>query len=738
MATPKKTDARGTPSGGCPFHPGSVAEEKLRHDWWPNRLNLRILNQFGPRANPQDPSFNYRREFRKLDLAAVKKDLYALMTTSQDWWPADYGHYGPLFIRMAWHAAGTYRLGDGRGGAGTGQQRFAPVGSWPDNVNLDKARRLLWPIKKKYGNRLSWADLIILAGNCALESMGFKTFGFGGGREDVYEPDEAVHWGAEEKWLDDRRHSQEGDIENPLAAVQMGLIYVNPEGPGGKPDPVVSAREVRTTFARMAMNDYETVALTAGGHTFGKCHGAGDPRHVGPAPEGAALHHQGLGWISDYKSGRGGDQIGSGLEGSWTPTPTRWDMSYLETLFGNEWEAVKSPAGAWQWMPKERREDNTAPAADDPKRRVPVIMTDADMALRTDPEYVKICRHFMAHPAEFADAFARAWFKLTHRDMGPKSRYLGPEVPAEDLIWQDPLPPVDHPLGNEADVRALKKKILEAGLTTRDLVYTAWSAAATFRGTDKRGGANGGRLRLAPQKDWEVNEPANLRKVLAALETIRGEFNRTAPGGRKISLADLIVLAGNAAVEESARRAGFPVEVRFVPGRTDAREEQTDAASFAVLEPFADGFRNYRKKGPSTVSTEALLVDRAQLLNLTVPEMTVLVGGMRALGANHGGTRHGVFTDRPGVLSTDFFVHLLDMAYEWVPIDSEQETFEVRERGSGKARWSATRADLVFGANSQLRAVAEVYGQSDAGEKFVRDFAEAWAKVMHADRFDLL
>jgi catalase-peroxidase len=720
----------------CPIvHP--TGRGKLNRDWWPNQLNLKILHQFSPPSNPMDKEFDYAKEFKSLDLAAVKADLRALMTTSQDWWPADYGHYGPLFIRMAWHAAGTYRIGDGRGGAGKGQQRFAPTNSWPDNVNLDKARRLLWPIKKKYGRKISWADLIILAGNVALESMGFKIFGFGGGREDVYEPDESVYWGSEEDWLGDARGGTRPDFENPLAAVQMGLIYVNPEGPGGKPDPLASAKMVRETFARMAMSDYETVALTCGGHTFGKCHGAGPASHVGPAPEAAPIEYQGLGWISSYGSGKGGDQIGSGLEGSWTPTPTHWDMSYLDMLFGNEWELTKSPAGAWQWTPKQATDKNMAPSADGASKRFPIIMTDADMAMRCDSEYEKIARHFHKNPEEFADAFARAWFKLTHRDMGPKARYLGPEVPEEDLIWQDPIPPVDHPLVDDKDVAVLKAKVLASGLSTSELVYTAWSSAASFRGSDKRGGANGARIRLAPMKDWEVNQPAQLAKVLAKLEAIQKEFNAQASGGKKVSLADLIALGGCAAIEQAAKRAGVSMTVPFTPGRMDASAEQTDAASFAVLEPIADGFRNYCSNRLPQIADEHLLVDRAQLLTLSAPEMTVLLGGLRVLGANYGGTKHGVFTDRPGVLTTDFFVNLLDMANEWKPLNADKSLFEVRDRKTGAVKWTATRVDLVFGSNSQLRAIAEVYGQDDAREKFVRDFVAAWNKVMNLDRFDL-
>ncbi len=719
----------------CPVA-GNAGSGMSNREWWPNQLNLRILHQYAPATNPMGASFNYAEEFKKLDLGAVKQDLYALMTDSQDWWPADYGHYGPLFIRMAWHAAGTYRTGDGRGGAGLGQQRFAPLNSWPDNVLLDRARRLLWPIKRKYGNRISWADLIVLAGNCALESMGFQTFGFGGGRADVYEPDESVYWGSEKTWLDDQRDSHR-DLENPLAAVQMGLIYVNPEGPGGKQDPVQSGREVRETFARMAMNDYETVALTAGGHTFGKAHGAGSAALVGPAPEAAGIEEQGLGWKSAYRSGKGGDAIGSGLEGSWTPTPTKWDMSYFEVLLGNEWEQTKSPAGANQWTPKRNTDGNMAPAANDASRRVPIMMTDADMAMRYDPAYEKIARHFHSHPEEFADAFARAWFKLTHRDMGPKARYLGPEVPAEDLIWQDPIPPAGHARVEAQDIAALKGKVLASGLSVSELVSTAWAAASTFRGSDKRGGANGARIRLAPQKDWEVNQPAQLAKVVKTLETIQKDFNAGAGGGKQVSLADLIVLAGCAAVEQAAKNAGVGIAVPFTPGRTDATQEQTDVASFAALEPLADGFRNYRSGKFKEIAGEAFLVDKAQLLTLTAPEMTVLVGGLRVLGANHGGSQHGVFTQWPGALTNDFFVNLLDMGDEWKPASDAKELFEVRDRKTGKVKWTATRVDLVFGSNAQLRAIAEVYGQDDAREKFVHDFIAAWNKVMNADRFDL-
>ncbi len=704
-------------------------------DWWPQQLNLDLLHQHSAKSNPLGEAFDYAAEFKTLDLDAVVADLTALMTDSQEWWPADYGHYGPLFIRMAWHAAGTYRIGDGRGGAGAGQQRFAPLNSWPDNVNLDKARRLLWPVKQKYGRKLSWADLLVLAGNVALESMGFKTFGFAGGRADQWEPDNSVYWGSEGKWLGDQREgTKQTEMENPLAAVQMGLIYVNPEGPGGQQNPLASAQMVRETFARMAMDDVETFALTAGGHTFGKCHGAGPATNVGPEPEAAPTEAMGLGWISSYKSGKGGDQIGSGLEGSWTPTPTTWDMSYLEVLFGNEWVSEKSPAGANQWTPKVHTDQNMAPAANDPNKKVPIIMTDADMAMRMDPAYEKIGRHFMAHPDEFADAFARAWFKLTHRDMGPKSRYLGKRVPKESLIWQDPVPAVDHPLVDAKDVAALKAKLLASGLSSSELVYTAWSSASTFRGSDKRGGANGARIRLDPQKNWEVNQPAQLAKVLKTLEGIQSEFNKTA-GGKKISLADLIVLGGAAAIEAAANKAGVDVSVPFAAGRTDAGSEHTDAHSFAVLEPRADGFRNYVRKGLEGDAPE-LLVDKAQLLNLTAPEMSVLVGGLRVLGGNAGGSTHGVFTQRAGTLSNDFFVNLLDMGTQWQRT-ATPGVLEGRCRTSGALKWTATLADLVFGSNSQLRAIAEVYAQSDAQAKFVNDFVAAWNKVMNADRFDL-
>ena len=720
----------------CPFAPTAASTPTIR-DWWPDQLNPDILHQHSTKSDPMGAAFDYAKEFKTLDLDAVVKDLTALMTDSQDWWPADYGHYGPLFIRMAWHGAGTYRIGDGRGGAGGGQQRFAPLNSWPDNVNLDKARRLLWPIKQKYGRKISWADLMILAGNVALESMGFKTFGFGGGRADQWQPDAAVYWGAESTWLaEDKRYTGgQRDLENPLAAVQMGLIYVNPEGPGGKSDPLASARDVRETFARMAMNDYETVALTAGGHTFGKCHGAGPANQVGPAPEGAPVEEMGLGWISKHKSGKGGDQIGSGLEGSWTPTPTRWDMSYFDMLFGNEWEQATTPAGAHQWTPKQSGGSNMAPAASDASKKVPIMMTDADMAMRMDPAYEKISRHFHKHPDEFADAFARAWFKLTHRDMGPRARYLGKLAPKEELIWQDPVPAVNHPLIDAGDIAALKAKLLASGLSIAQLVGTAWASASTFRGSDKRGGANGARIRLAPQKDWEANQPAELARVLGKLEAIQTAFNAQASGGKKVSLADLIVLGGCAAVEAAAKKAGVEVKVPFAPGRTDATPEQTDVQSFAVLEPKADGFRNYARKGCEGHAAE-LLVDKAQLLNLTAPELTVLVGGLRALNANVGQSRHGVFTRRPETLTNDFFVNLLDMGTKWQRAGAEG-VLEGRDRKTGELKWTGTVADLVFGSNSQLRALAEVYASNDAHAKFVHDFVAAWNKVMNLDRFDL-
>ena len=724
----------------CPVtgrvHNHAAGSGATNRDWWPNQLRLDLLHQHSCKSNPMGKDFNYAKEFQSLDLAAVKKDLAALMTDSQDWWPADFGHYGPLFIRMAWHSAGTYRTGDGRGGGGRGQQRFAPVNSWPDNVSLDKARRLLWPIKEKYGRKISWADLIILAGNVALETMGFKTFGFGGGREDVWEPDQDVYWGAEKTWLADKRYSGDRDLENPLAAVQMGLIYVNPEGPNGKPDPIAAARDIRETFARMAMNDEETVALIAGGHTFGKTHGAGPASHVGPEPEAAGLEEQGLGWRSTFGTGKGGDAITSGLEVTWTQTPTKWSNNFFQNLFGYDWELTKSPAGANQWVAKGGAGANMVPDAHDPsKRRVPTMLT-TDLSLRYDPAYEKISRHFMEHPDQFADAFARAWFKLTHRDMGPRARYLGPEVPAEELIWQDPIPAVNHKLIDAQDIAALKGKILASGLSVSQLVSTAWASASTFRGSDKRGGANGARLRLAPQKDWEVNQPAQLAKVLETLEAIQSAFNSAQSGGKKVSLADLIVLAGCAGVEQAAKNAGYKVTVPFTPGRMDASLEQTDVESFAVLEPIADGFRNYLKAKYS-IPAEALLVDKAQLLTLTAPEMTVLVGGMRVLKTNFGGTQHGVFTSRPEALTNDFFVNLLDMATEWKAVSNDADRFEGRDRKTGKLKWTATRVDLVFGSNSQLRALAEVYGCQDSQEKFLHDFVAAWNKVMNLDRFDL-
>jgi catalase-peroxidase len=705
-------------------------------DWWPNQLNLSILHQHSPLSNPMGEDFNYAEEFKKLDLEALKKDLYALMTDSQDWWPADYGHYGGLFIRMAWHSAGTYRTGDGRGGAESGTQRFAPLNSWPDNINLDKARRLLWPIKQKYGKKISWADLMILAGNCALESMGFKTFGFAGGREDLWEPEEDIYWGAESKWLGDKRYSGDRELENPLAAVQMGLIYVNPEGPNGNPDPVASGRDVRETFARMAMNDEETVALVAGGHTFGKAHGAGDPALVGPEPEAAGIEEMGLGWKSSFGSGKGGDTIGGGPEGAWKPNPTQWDMGYLKVLFKYEWELVKSPAGAYQWLAKDVDEEDMVVDAHDPSKKHRPMMTTADLSLRFDPIYEPIARRYQQNPEEFADAFARAWFKLTHRDMGPRSRYLGPEVPEEELIWQDPVPAVDHELIDAQDIADLKGKILAAGLSVSQLVSTAWASASTFRGSDKRGGANGARIRLAPQKDWEVNQPAQLKTVLQTLEGIQKAFNSAQSGGKKVSLADLIVLGGCAGVEQAAKNAGHHVTVPFTPGRTDASQEQTDVASFAVLEPAADGFRNYLKT-KYAVSAEELLIDRAQLLTLTAPEMTVLVGGMRVLNANFRQSQHGVFTKRPETLTNDFFVNLLDMSTMWKATSEDEDVFEGRDRATGELKWTGTRVDLIFGSNSQLRAVAEVYGCEDSQEKFLHDFVAAWNKVMNLDRFDL-
>ncbi len=705
-------------------------------DWWPNQLNLKILHQNSPMSDPMGQGFNYAEEFKNLDLKAVKQDLYALMTDTQDWWPADYGHYGGLFIRMAWHSAGTYRMGDGRGGGGTGNQRFAPVNSWPDNANLDKARRLLWPIKQKYGKKISWADLMILAGNCALESMGFKTFGFGGGREDIWEPEEDIYWGTETEWLGDKRYSGDRDLENPLAAVQMGLIYVNPEGPNGNPDPVASGRDVRETFARMAMNDEETVALVAGGHTFGKCHGAGDAAQVGPEPEGAPMEAQGLGWISSYGSGKGGDTITSGIEGAWKPNPTKWDMGYLTVLFKYDWELVKSPAGANQWLAKDVAEEDMVVDAHDPTKKHRPMMTTADLSLKMDPIYEPIARRFLENPEAFADAFARAWFKLTHRDMGPRARYLGPEVPAEELIWQDPVPAVDHALIDAQDIADLKGKILDSGLSVSELVSTAWASASTFRGSDKRGGANGARIRLAPQKDWKINQPARLDKVLQTLAGIQETFNGAQSGGKKVSLADLIVLGGCAAVEQAAKKAGHDLTVPFAPGRMDASQEQTDAVSFAVLEPEADGFRNYLKT-KYTVSEEELLIDRAQLLTLTAPEMTVLIGGMRVLNANFDQSGNGVFTRRPETLTNDFFVNLLDMHTEWKAASPDEDLFEGRDRSTGELKWTASRVDLVFGSNSQLRALAEVYGSEDGQEKFLHDFAAAWNKVMNLDRFDL-
>jgi catalase-peroxidase len=705
-------------------------------DWWPSQLNLKILRQHSPLSDPMDKEFNYAEEFKSLNLKAVIKDLHALMTDSQDWWPADFGHYGPFFIRMAWHSAGTYRIGDGRGGAGSGQLRFAPLNSWPDNVNLDKARRLLWPVKRKYGRKISWADLMILAGNVALESMGFKTFGFGGGREDVWEPEEDIYWGPEGKWLADERYSGDRDLQNPLAAVQMGLIYVNPEGPNGKPDPLAAARDIRETFARMAMNDEETVALIAGGHTFGKTHGAGDTALVGPEPESAGIEEQGLGWKSKFGTGKGADAIGSGLEVIWTTTPTKWSNNFFANLFGYEWELTKSPAGAQQWRPKNGAGAGTAPDAHDPSKRHAPSMLTTDLSLRFDPAYEKISRRFYEHPDQFADAFARAWFKLTHRDMGPVSRYLGPLAPKAPQLWQDPVPAMNHKLIGKPEIAALKAKILKSGLSISQLVATAWASAASFRGSDKRGGANGARIRLAPQKDWEVNQPAELAKVLPALEAIQKGFNSSKRGGKKVSLADLIVLGGCAAVEEAAKKAGHKVQVPFSPGRTDASQEQTDVHSFAVLEPAADGFRNYVRKG-HPMPAEELLVDRAQLLTLTVPEMTVLIGGLRALNANFGNSKHGVFTNRPERLTNDFFVNLLDMSTQWEPSSSSEGVYEGRDRATGKIKWTGTRVDLVFGSNSQLRAIAEVYACGDSKEAFVKNFVAAWNKVMNLDRYDL-
>jgi catalase-peroxidase len=718
----------------CPFAGGTPAH--TNREWWPNQLDLRVLHQNSSLSNPMGEEFDYAKEFKSLDLDAVIKDLHALMTDSQEWWPADFGHYGPLLIRMAWHGAGTYRIGDGRGGAGSGQQRFAPLNSWPDNVNLDKARRLLWPIKEKYGRKISWADLMILAGNVALESMGFKTFGFGGGRVDAWEPDESVYWGPEGQWLEDKRYSGERDLQNPLAAVQMGLIYVNPEGPNGKPDPIAAARDIRETFSRMAMNDEETVALIAGGHTFGKTHGAGDAALVGPAPEAAPIEEQGLGWKSKFGTGKGDDTIGSGLEVIWTTTPTKWSNNFFANLFEYEWELTKSPAGAYQWTPKNGAGAGTVPDAHDPSKRQSPSMLTTDLSLRFDPAYEKISRRFYEHPEQLADAFARAWFKLTHRDMGPIARYLGPLVPKEALPWQDPIPAVDHPMIGEKEIAALKAKILASGLTVSQLVSTAWAAASTFRGSDKRGGANGARIRLAPQKDWAVNQPPELAKVLEKLEAIQKEFNGSQSGGKKVSLADLIVLGGCAAVEKAAKAAGHDAKVSFTPGRMDASQEQTDVASFAPLEPKADGFRNYLQT-KNGLLPEALLVDRAQLLTLTAPEMTVLLGGLRVLGANAGKSKHGVFTKRPETLTNDFFVNLLDMSTEWQPSAGSEGVYEGRDRKTGQIKWTGTRVDLIFGYNSQLRALAEVYACADSKEKFVEDFVAAWTKVMNLDRFDL-
>lgn len=724
--------------GKCPVHsPGVSTIGTKIEEWWPNRLKLNILRQNSSLSNPMDKNFNYKKAFNSLDYKSLKKDLQALMTDSQDWWPADFGHYGPLFIRMSWHAAGTYRIGDGRGGAGGGFQRFAPLNSWPDNANLDKARRLLWPIKQKYGNKISWADLLVLAGNVALESMGFKTFGFGAGREDSWEPDESIYWGIEKEWLaDDKRYSGERQLENPLAAVQMGLIYVNPEGPGRVPDPVAAAKDIRETFTRMGMNDEETVALIAGGHTFGKTHGAGDAGLVGPEPEAAAIEMQGLGWKSKFGIGNSGDTITSGLEVTWTTTPTRWSNNFFWNLFGYEWELEKSPAGAQQWRPKHNAGANTVPDAHDKSKRHAPKMLTTDLSLRFDPAYEKISRHFMENPDEFADAFARAWFKLLHRDMGPKSRYLGPEVPKEDLIWQDPIPTVDHKLVDDNDILILKKKIFSSGLSISELVSTAWASASTYRNSDKRGGANGARIRLEPQKNWQVNNPSQLSKVLSVLEKIQKEFNSTQKDDKKISLADLIVLAGCAAVEQAAKHAGYDIKIPFTPGRMDSSQEKTDINSFEVLEPFADGFRNYLKT-KSEIPSEHFLVDKAQLLNLSVPEMTVLIGGMRVLKTNWDNSDYGVFTNRAEALTNDFFVNLLDMSTEWKPADNSKETFEGHDRKTGKPKWKATRVDLVFGSNSELRAVAEIYASSDDKEKFVRDFVTAWNKVMMLDRFDL-
>jgi catalase-peroxidase len=726
----------GSTEAKCPFNHAAKAGTSNK-EWWPNQLRLDILHQHSSKSDPMGESFNYAQEFKTLDLAALKKDLAALMTDSQDWWPADFGHYGPLFVRMAWHSAGTYRTGDGRGGGGRGQQRFAPLNSWPDNVNLDKARRLLWPIKQKYGRKISWADLMILTGNVALETMGFKTFGFGGGREDVWEPDQDVYWGAEKTWLTaDKRYSGERDLENPLAAVQMGLIYVNPEGPNGNPDPLAAAKDIRETFARMAMNDEETVALIAGGHTFGKTHGAGPATTVGIDPEAADIEEQGFGWKNSFGTGKGGDTISSGLEVTWTTTPTKWSNNFFWNLFGYEWELTKSPAGAHQWQPKHGAGAGTVPHAHDKSKRIAPSMLTTDLSLRFDPAYEKISRRFMENPDQFADAFARAWFKLTHRDMGPRARYLGPEVPAEELVWQDPIPKVNHKLIDDKDIAALKTKVLAAGLSVSQLVSTAWASASTYRGSDKRGGANGARIRLSPQKDWEVNQPAQLAKVLKSLESIQSEFNKAQSSGKQLSLADLIVLAGGTGIEQAAKNAGINVTVPFTPGRMDASQAQTDVESLSVLEPIADGFRNYTK-GKYTVPAEALLIDRAQLLTLTAPEMTVLIGGMRVLNTNVENLKHGMFTKRAEALTNDFFVNLLDMSTEWKAASEAKDVYEGRDRKTGAIKWTGTRVDLVFGSNSQLRALAEVYGSADAQKKFVDDFVAAWSKVMNLDRFDL-
>ncbi|TVP68378.1 MAG: catalase/peroxidase HPI [Leptolyngbya sp. LCM1.Bin17] len=725
----------------CPFMGGiqraAAGHGTSNRDWWPNKLNLNILHQHSPRANPMGESFNYTEAFKSLDFAALKADLFELMTTSQDWWPADYGHYGPLFIRMAWHSAGTYRIGDGRGGGGTGNQRFAPINSWPDNANLDKARLLLWPIKQKYGKKISWADLMILAGNCALESMGFKTLGFAGGRADIWEPEEDIYWGSEGEWLGDQRYTGDRELENPLAAVQMGLIYVNPEGPNGNPDPVGAGQDIRETFGRMAMNDEETVALTIGGHTFGKCHGAGDAALVGPEPEAASIEEQGMGWRNSFGTGIGAHTTTSGIEGAWTTNPVKWDNNYLENLFGYEWEVVKSPAGAYQWQPKDGAGADTVPDAHDPSKRHAPIMTTADMAMKMDPIYEPIARRFMEHPEELDLAFAKAWFKLTHRDMGPRARYLGPEVPEEDFLWQDPVPPVTHGLIDEQDMAGLKAQILASGLSVAQLVSTAWASASTFRCSDMRGGANGARIRLAPQKDWDVNQPTQLTAVLKTLEGIQQAFNESQSGGKQVSLADLIVLGGCAGVEQAAKQAGYDITVPCQPGRTDATQEQTDVESFAPLEPKADGFRNYLKAGNHTLSAEELLVDRAQLLTLSAPEMTVLIGGLRVLNTNVGDTQHGVFTQRPETLTNDFFVNLLDFGTAWKATSDTKDVFEGRDRKTGELKWTATRVDLIFGSNSQLRSLAEVYGCNDSQSKFVHDFVAAWSKVMHLDRFDL-